>query len=279
MAYVLDRFGAVALPPLNPKHDLDTVQAKNSMVRTVLGGFDTQGSAQADLNLPQAIRYSGFIVGGSLSAWRTAIDTLRGTSRTRAQLWRYAQDNNEQHSCYARYVASTVQRSYEQPLVYETTIQFLQLTPWVGHNHRYWTLDDGDFLDDGLYLDDGGYTFTLRNSPQANTVTNGGNRATRGVRLTVTAGSTPITAITFACGDAEITYSGAVAAGQALVIDSGAQSVMNNGVADYAHFALTTNHTIEDWLLFAAGANTLTVTRTGGSSDSVLLIEFQDGWE
>lgn len=279
MAYFLERFDTVNLPPLNPKHDLDTVQAKNTIVRTARLAFDTAGSAQAELNLPQTIRYSGFIVEDSLADLRTAVDALRALSRKRALLWRRSVDNSEVQSCYARYSASTVQRTFESPRTYETQIQFLQLTPWVGHDHTTWVLDEGDYLDMALYLDDDGYRYTLTTSPYAAVISNGGNRATNNVRLAVTAGSASITSITFACGDAEFTYSGTVTTGHILIIDSGSQSVTNYLTADYANFALTSNHIIEDWLVFEPGDNTLTITKTGGSTDSGLSIELQDGWE
>jgi len=279
MAYSIDRFGSLLLPDLNTRFALDTVQGKNTMVRTIAGGFDTRGAEQADLDLPQQIRFRGVILEDSLGEWRDAVDALRGLSRTRAKLWRTAWDNGEGHSCVARFMSGQVERDFQTARIYETTIQFLQLSPWVGHNHRHWTLDDGYFLDDLLYLDDAGYTVTLNASPKATVVTNDGNRAVSDIRLTFTAGSAAITALTVTCGEAEFSFSGTVAAGKDLVIDAGAQSVINNGAAAYANFSLTSNHVIEDWLRFAPGANTLTVTFTGGSTNSTLQIEFEDGWE
>lgn len=280
MAYIIERFGSLMLPEFNTLFALDTVQAKNTMVRTVLNGFDTAGSGQADQNLPQAIRYRGTILEDTVAGWRDAVDALRALSRTRAYLYRRACDNDEQQFCTARFMSGQAERDFTRPhYAYETTIQFMQFSPWVGHNHRFWTLDDGDDLDAALYLDDAGYTVTLLTSPQATTVNNGGNRATNNIRLTFTAGAAPITSLTVTCGGAQFGFSGTVAAGSTLVIDSGAQLVQNGGVAAYAGFALTTNHTIEDWLLFVPGDNILTVTKTGGSTNSTLLIEFQDGWE
>jgi hypothetical protein len=283
MAYVLFRFGALDLPVFNTTFDLDVVAAKNTMVRTILNGYDSAGSAQADQNLPQTIRYKRTIVGEpvtNIAAWRDAVDALRAMSRKRAILVRQALDNTEEHYCTARFMSAVAPQDYKQPWnVYETTIQFLQFSPWVGHDHRTWHLDDGHFLDTALFLDDAGYTVTLNTSPKVTTVTNGGNRATNNIRLTFTVGSAAITALTVKCGSAEFTFNATVTAGGTLVIDSGAQSVLNSGVAAYANFALTSNHTIEDWLRFDPGDNTLTVTYTGGGSNSTFLIEFQDGWE
>jgi hypothetical protein len=279
MAYYLERFGTQELPLYNVTHDLDVVAAKNTIVRTVLNGFDSAGSGQADQNLPQAIRYKGVILESTVSAWRTAVDALRATARTRAQLWRRAEDNDEVQWCYARFISGQTTRDANRPpFEYEASLQFMQLSPWVGHDYTTWVLDEGDYLDTALYLDEEGWTFTLSTSPKACTVTNGGNRSTNNVRLAVTAGSASITSITFACGDAEFTYSGTVASGHILVIDCGAQSVSNT-TSDYANFALTSNHTIEDWIRLDPGDNIITVTKTGGGTTSSLSVEYQDGWE
>lgn len=279
MAYKLESFGAVLLPEFNTRYALDTVPAKNTIVRTVAGGYDSRGSEQADMDLPLAIRYKGVIVEDTLADWRTAVDALRAVSRKRALLRRRAWDDDEEQFCHARFMSAQVERGYQDSRLYETTLQFLQLTPWVGHDYTVWELDAGYFLDAGLYLDEEGLIYTLDSSPYTATITNGGNRSTNNIRLTLTAGSVAITEVTFTCGDAEFTFGGTIAIGDDLVIDTGAQSVLNDGTAAFADFELTSNHTIEDWLVFAPGDNDLVITLTGGSTDSELVVEFQDGWE
>ena len=279
MAYILERFGTLTLPVYNPRYSLDTVEAKNTIVKTVAGGFDTAGDGEAALDLPQAINYRGVILEDSLSAWRTAIDTLRAQSRKRARLYRRSWDTDEVQFCTARFMSAQTERDFQQARIYDVRLRFLQQTPWVGHDHTAWTLDSGEILDDALYLDDSGYTFTLDTSPKSVVVVNGGNRATSNVRLSITAGSANITALTIACGDAEFVCGATVSVGDVLVIDSGAQAVTDDGVAAYGSFALTSNHSIDEWIRLEPGDNTITVTKTGGSTNSTLLVEFQDGWE
>lgn len=279
MAYILERFGTLTLPIYNPRYSLDTVAAKNTIVRTIVGGFDTVGAAQAVMDLPQVINYRAVILEDSVSAWRTAIDALRTQSRKRAKLYRRAWDTDEIQFCTARFVEAQTERDFQQARIYDVRLRFLQQSPWVGHDHSLWTLDAGELLDDALYLDDGGYSVTLNTSPKSLIVTNGGNRATSDVRLTITAGAADITALTIACGDAEMSFSGTVSVGDVLVIDSGAQAVTDDGVAAYGSFALTSNHSIDEWIRLEPGDNTITVTKTGGSTNSTLLVEFQDGWE
>lgn len=279
MAYNLERFGTLTLPFLNPQFQVDTVPARNTIVRTTHGGYDVAGSGQAEQDLPQPISYKGFIVDRDLTAWRAAVDAMRAMSRKRDKLWRRTCDTNEVQWCWARFLVAQTDRDFQRPLEYQASIRFLQQTPWVGHEHTSWVLDEGDFLDTGLYLDDARLIYTLDVSPKVITITNGGNRATSNVRLAITAGTTAITSITFACGGAEFTFSGTVAAGHILIIDSGLQSVTNDGIAAYANFTLTSNHIIDEWLVFEPGANTLTVTKTGGSTNSVLTVAFADGWE
>lgn len=276
MAYNLERFGTLTLPELNPRFSLDTVPAKNTIVKTIAGGFDTAGDGQADMDLPQPVTFRGVLYDRDLGLWRTAVDALRGESRKRARLWRRACDNDEVQWCYARFLSSRIDRDFQNPFEYDARLTFLQQTGWVGHDHRTWTLDDGEYLDTGLYLDDEGYEFDIAGMFS---VINGGNRATSNVVLTITAGSAHITALTIACGDAELTYDAAILATESLVIDCGAQSILNDGDASYQNLDLTSNHEIEEWIRLEPGSNSMTVTKTGGGTGSTLLVEFEDGWE
>lgn len=279
MAYILERFGPLTLPERMVRHDHNTVAARKSLVQTVAGAFDGAGDGQAGMALPQNLDYEGLIYEEDLTVWRAAVDALRGMSRKRARLYRRGLDDDAVHWCVARLMATETDYEMERSSVYEVRLRFSQLSPWVGHDHTAWVLDDGSLLDDALYLDEAGFTATLSGASTNLVVTNGGNRAVEAVRVEITAGSANLTALTITGGGAHVVFTGTVVAGQTLVIDSGAQAVQNNGAAAYGGFALGGSHTLESWLRLEPGATTLTIARTGGSTNSTVRVEFRDGWE
>lgn len=279
MAYILERFGTLTLPTRRVRHDHDAVAARGALVQTAAGVFDADGDDPAALNLPQPLNYQGLIYEEDMAAWRAAVDALRGMSRKRARLYRRGLDDDAVHWCVARLMAAATEYDLERFAVYDVRLRFNQLSPWVGHDHTAWTLDDGSLLDDALYLDESGFTATLSAASTNLVVSNGGNRATEAVRVEITAGSANLTALTITGGGAHVVFTGTVAAGQTLVIDSGAQAVQNNGAAAYAGFALGGSHMLESWLRLEPGATTLTIARTGGSTNSTVRVEFRDGWE
>jgi len=64
-------------------------------------------------------------------------------------------------------------------------------------------------------------------------------------------------------------YTGSLPAGSVLVIDTGAMSVLKDGVDDYAHFTPPANH--DEWMHIAPGSNKLVITITGGGN---LIVEY-----
>jgi len=142
----------------------------------------------------------------------------------------------------------------------------------------YATGAGGEYSTLAVYADMATEGTTLAASPQAMTITNDGDATCVNAIITVTAGSAAITALTLATDDAELSYSGTIAIGKELVIDCGALSVKNDGAAAYAGFTWTGNHTSRWWLPLYSGDNTLTVTWTGGSTDSEIKVEFYDAW-
>ena len=110
-------------------------------------------------------------------------------------------------------------------------------------------------------------------------VNNGGNVRVANAILTLTAGAVAITQVKIAVsGVSEIQWDGTLTTGQQLVIDCGARSVKKVGVDAYSGFSLTANHKVDDWLRLEPGNNSVVVTLTGGSTDSTLRIQYNDGW-
>jgi|GEM_PF-1338515 len=146
---------------------------------------------------------------------------------------------------------------------------------WYGNRHGTggWTWDSGVAWDSGYLWDDVADQYTLDVSPKTLNIANDGNLPVKNAILTVTAAGTPITNLIIGIGAATCTYAGTIAVGQSLVIDTGAMSVTNTGVGDYANF--TPPATQAEWLVLQPGNNDVVVTRTGGAN-ATILFEFSD---
>lgn len=272
----LERFGGVEFGRADVVDELGSASDVD-FIATPIGGYDSRVDDES-LDLPANLTKRYTIYKTTPEEVQTELDALRALRGTRAKLWARTYEGE------ARFVWARLRSVDYRRTNRNFNVQPVSLTwrvgnqHWRGHDHAEWDLDEGFYLDDGLYLDDDGYTFTLNTAPYYATVTQGGNRATPDVRLTVTAGAAPITVLTISCGDAEFTYTGTVAVGDQLIIDCGAQQVLNDGADAYVGFSLGASHAIEDWLLLEPGDNIIEVARTGGSTNSTLLVEFQDRW-
>lgn len=114
---------------------------------------------------------------------------------------------------------------------------------------------------------------TIDSSPKSITVTPTGNTYVRPT-IRVTAGSANITTIIFEnlTTNQSWSYVGTITAGDTLVVDHESLTVENNGVDDVG------NLTGESNLILLPMANNLKVTLTGGSTDSVVKVDFIDRW-
>jgi hypothetical protein len=159
-------------------------------------------------------------------------------------------------------------------------VGFAILTQWYGAHHGAgWDWGDvGIAWGDGHAFDESDF-YVLNSTPKAVIVTNGGNALATRVILSITAGSAPITALAIASGLHSVTYTGTIAAGKTLVLDCGAWSILNDGVDAYALFARSSAHASPYWFALTPGANTVTVARVGGATDSTLTLDFSDAWE
>lgn len=274
----LDRFGTLALSQIDAEDTLDTPAIVSGLVQTIGSALDSYGDEDA---LPGTTTISRtFAIHGDTPAdMDDGVDAVRGWLGKRAKLW-LRTGSNEVRWAWARLTRVAQVRNRRnwnfQPLRCDFELVDGR---WHGHDHTAWTLDDGHYLDDGFYLDDEGYSETMPSSPHTITVNNGGNRRVDNVIITILAGSSAITSVTIAkTGETDMDYTGIISSGQALEIDCGAYTVKDNGVSDYANFALASGHTIAEWLRLDPGDNEITITFSGGSNNSTVTIEYRDGW-
>lgn len=287
MGYWISRFGGVALPKYLPRHDNGAGPAADGFVALPDGSFyDAYGASRAP-RAPTDIKVSLAAVAATPEALTALLRNLRALHRTRAKLWRtWATENGEALEwTWARLVDMPAEREADMERHLPLELTFRMLSPdWYGERHGVgWTFDDGEYFDDGLYFDSADDTlFNLTSPIQVVTVPNNGHVKVNNVVITITAAGSPITAVEIEHNafslHHHLKYDGAIAVGQSLVIDCGAQSVKNNGVEDYANFSLDNDHESEEWFTLFQGDTEVTVLRTGGNGSSTARFAYSDGW-
>jgi hypothetical protein len=264
-------FSTVTLPEGEPSTPVGGAPTHAPTVKLPGGRYyaASELGAQAPVSLPYRQTYRGIIYGDTADELQTALDALKGLRGFEAALTRevqinpLAEEEPQQQWCSACLLQVTSTRESKNGLWLEVQLEFEIRSLWRGS------------LQEHVYIMGYGVNTLL--------VTNLGNCDVAEVELTLTAGEA-ITQFDLTSGvEVAWRYTGAVAAGKAVIIDTGQQAVHNNdGVADYAHFALLDAHTVEDWLLLHPGANYLTVTLLGGvygAGDHSLKFSYYDAWQ
>ena len=263
MSYWLEKFTPTgesdyALPTRMPHSDVGGLKRRDASVDTAAGNYDAFGAEQLTI-ARTPLTHRGIIKATSAAALVTAKRAALKIAGKTGKLYRLWDGGTVREWVNARCLDVSAVRRIENVLHEELEFAFVALSPaWNG------TVHDDDF--------------TINASPKNITVANAGDARVLNAQITVTAGSAAITAVTLATGSAELTYSGTIAISKALVIDCGALSVKNDGAAAYADFTWTGSHTTRWWFPLASGNNTVTVTLTGGSTDSVVNFQYYDGW-
>jgi len=281
----LQRFGAgegadYEFPPYDTRDALGLVRANVDFVVTAAGSFDPNGTAAVvdDLFTITAART---LIEDTEAELQVALDAARAIRGVRSKLWARTL-NDELRWLWARCV-QVVQARQHFNNVHQPVTFFFQTNEyrWRGHDHTPWTFDAGEYFDTALYLDEDGWIETMTAGPPGPhtiTVTNGGNKTVRDAVITITAGAANITSVTIESGSSDFTITDTILAGNSLVIDCGAFSVLNNGVNTYTNFSYASNHAIPEWLLLPSGNTDIDVTFAGGSTDSTVTVAFMDGW-
>lgn len=279
MGYSFERFGVITLPEYNREMNMAPVAAVQRIVATAAGAFDADGSGRAGQQFPHPLTVEAIVFEEAAADLRVALDALRAAVGTRAWLLRRADDDDTIHRALCRLASMEVQRSYEQRRAYQpVTLQFLQLSAWQGGGGEAWTLDDGEFFDDALWFDAAQYTWSIGTSPTTETISNNGNLPVTDAIFTITAGSSALSNPILTGGGMDLRYTGTIAAGEALAIDCGALSVLNDGANAYSTFALGANHTLETWCSLAPGDTDITLTVTGTTTGATWNVSFRDRW-
>ena len=280
MSAILKLFGATELPEfdfVNPA----TGSGPTASTATKIGSgafFDALGTDRAPLDLPYEVAFRGTIAEATTALFAARMKRLRGLRGKVNHLVRELEDGTV-HWCEAKCLQARADGEAGQALVQEFDLVFEIRSPWYGARHG-----DAAYLgQSGVYLGDGtvlGYAevHTLDASPKSIVLSNAGEGQVRGVRITVTAGDAPITALRLACSgtDCEWDFTGSIAATKSLVVDCGAWTVRNDGTDAWNNLQTTANHQRGEWLLLQPGDNTVTVTFTTAGSDPTVRFDFSD---
>lgn len=252
--YKMVSFGGVTLPTRMTTDDLSTGSADNSLQRTVGGVFDL---AQGERRLPlvRTVTHEGMYAASSAASLYTQVQALRNMLGTKAHLVRRRYDGAEQ------WTEARLQ-SIEQPITVEEHFAFaaniravfaVAGAAWRASTTTARTVAIGQGL-------------TLA------TVNNSGTEPVSDAILTITA-TTSITSLSIELGNAHLSYTATIQAGDTLVIDCGALTVVNDGVGDYDHLVLSSNHALAGWLELAPGNNDIQITATGTGSLQIAFYE------
>ena len=283
MAYRIEQFGDVVLPNYDPEIDAGSGEAVTRLVDLAGGGvFDALGTDEAPLKPRRISKRAVIYEDDDREYLRTALEALKAYAGKKEVLFATALDSTaEVFWAYARLESVEAPRRPGDMYTQHVILNWMLESPlWNGPYRDQWYLDDGHYLDAGLYLDEENI-YTLNGSPKSITLNNGGNATVTDIVITVTAGSSNITALkverlvgSTVCEQME--FSGTVTASKALVIDCGMWSVENDGVSAYDDFDLGTSHTGERWLKLLPGDNSIRVTYTCASADSTIAFGYYD---
>jgi hypothetical protein len=276
----LYQFGGVSIPGARGRFQWPA-QARPSVVPTINGNFDAAGLSAADMQFPVALTYTGAVVNADTSVVADQLDVLRALTGTAARLSVWSMAENAARWAWARLVNVSPEMGATNRSVITFVLQFQVFSIWHGFAHGGGITNSyahSTLFANGLWSDFDHAT-NIASSGDVVPLWNGGNTAVHDPGIIVQAGSAAITYLKLSLPSvAEWEYTGTIALGTYLVIDCGARTIRNDGADAFAAWQRTANHLTADWLTLAPGNSPLTVTFTGGDTDSSLLATYADGW-
>jgi hypothetical protein len=287
MAYQLIQFGSLVFATndsdISARH---YIGSGASYARTFAlsggGAFNAFEGARAPIG-PVSISYEAEILlrvppdpGVTPDTIFDALSNIKALVGTVDQLWRDPPGSLSNQFVYAKLEYIDADWDPEASLILPFRAEFTQLSP-------YWN-GDGHGRNSGTPLTD--YKFTLTSSPDTITVQNDGDREATGIVIDVAnpalAAAITVIEIESADGGFHFTWTGSLAAGETLSIDTRDRSVLKGSADAYSGFAYGANHDIAYWASLPGGpATDIDVTITGGSIGSIdptIQVSFYDAW-
>lgn len=291
MSYTLERFGVTVIPLYEGVHDVSTPPSSLPAITLSSGGqYDQWGSERAN-PAPATLQVRGEILADDASDKQAQTVLWRARRGERDRLVRRVEGTDVREWIWARLNKVTMQTTPDTVLIQPFALDFKLYSPvWYGRRRGGpWVLDSGVDLDIGYFLDMDDVTLLTPGGLTTLTLPNAGNAITANAIVTIAnpASGTAITNVVLTAGPdastvkASWTFSGTIAVNTSLVIDTGAATVVNNGVNAYATFD-TTAGVIDDWLYMHTGSTTMKITLTGGGSGAnraTAKVDYSEGWE
>lgn len=274
MPFQISQFDDLNLPVLNPSQQHDTQPGASALVDSIGGFFNRFGSDDARAQR-QPITINGLVwgedtfmddgEGGSDStetyadAWligdgetmlRSQLQALRDKVRKQGTLWRVNFDNDARQWKTA-YFTRMGQPQVVDDRVFKAAVA-LEFEPLMTN----WHAEEAVTFSVNTTA---GVTATM-------SVENGGGATAHDAVLTITRTSGTITNIAIGSVDLGIGLSwiGSLGAGNVLVIDGGAKTVLKDGAASYTQF--TVAGTVPGWLPIQPGSYEINIITTGGAA-------------
>ena len=262
MTAYINRFGttyagATVLPLAEGEQEIGSDEHVGGVVELPGGLWYNAGGSAASQPMSRVVELTGTYTAADAAALQVLEDALRALVGTYNKLWMLMGDTTQRWR-YARLLSARASLkaglgAYQQ---YDMAFQLFS---------SYW--HGADRSSSGVKA---GSPFTLDND---------GNRAVTDAILTWTpAGSASTTFTLTVTGITQISYTGTVADGKALVIDCGKRSVLNDVANAYTSaFTLTASHTIDNWLSITASGGVSVILATDAAGGT-LAWAYDDGW-
>ncbi len=274
MTYRIDQFGTTTLPNYNPESDVGTGEAQLVSSEMLDGGeFDHLGSQKAPVRIPPIIKRCTLYKNEDDIAMGGDYAELRALVGVRDVLYRRMIDGDTLQWVWARLRKIDATRRPGSRYMLDLNLTFVVYSrAWNGEILR----DEYEISDVGAGEDD--LTTCLAESDETAAVTivieQNGDVDQPDVIFTIHAiAATDTITIANAASGHTLAFSGTVDAGDDLVIDCGARSVLNGGADAYND--LTPPATKEEWMVLKPGNNPITITLAGNAN---IHIEFYDAF-
>ena len=266
MTYRIYQFGSTVLPDYNEEADIGLAATAKSALDIPSGGaLDLFGGERV---MPGSVKIvkSCTLHATTEDGLLTAFIALRVLVGTRAQLYRMIIADDHLEWAWARFENLAVTREYGQKSRFfqDVKLSFTVYSPaWYSQGTHSYSGGVSSSDPDDLT------TVLAESGTTVRKIDHSGNIDQPAVIFTVTAtGTVTLVTVNNVITGYSFSYNGTLVSGNVLVVDTGAMSVQNNGVDDYAHFIPPTNH--EEWMHIAPGENKLLITMVGGGKFTIV---------
>lgn len=281
MPYTYTTFDGVTLPIYNTEQDHSPGAVESALIDTPNGAYDYLGSTRR-LPRKQEISVGGilysetnllvdesgnFIVdesgnylteGDTGDTLRAQIDGLKNKLGRVGLLVRVDSESGTSRQKLCRLLRFNHPRRYDDRLIYA------QVSAMFETAQVNWKSTSATTTNDSLSAGANVLTVDVLGTEDVNDAI-----------ITVTAGASALTSINIQIGDADFTWTGTLASGNDLVIDTGALTIENDGADAYSGFVLNAGHLLPGWLLLLTESNEIDVTV---SHDCTISVVHYDQW-